>query len=213
MTKLIGVYGASGCGRGILTIVRLQMQQARVVFIDDAAPADFINGHDVLSWSEFMYSPAGSKSVCLAIASPAVRATLAARCDHNNIPLFEARHSSVVQFDQVEIGDGACLSPFVVLTSNISIGRGFHANLYTYVEHDCVIGDFVTFAPGAKCNGNVHIGDQAYIGSGAVIRQGSAEKPLRIGAAATIGAGAVVLNDVPPGATVVGNPATILVRH
>jgi acyl-[acyl carrier protein]--UDP-N-acetylglucosamine O-acyltransferase len=38
-------------------------------------------------------------------------------------------------------------SPFVTLTSNITIGKHFQANLYSYVEHDCVIGDFVTFAP------------------------------------------------------------------
>ena len=36
------------------------------------------------------------------------------------------------------------------------------------------------------------------------------DKPLRIGDGATIGMGAVVLEDVPAGATVVGNPARIL---
>ena len=104
--------------------------------------------------------------------------------------------------DEVVIGEGDCLSPFVAMTSNISIGQCFHANLYSYVEHDCVIGDFVTFAPGVKANGNVIIGDHAYIGSGAVIRQG-----ITIGAGAVVGMGAVVIRDVPPDVTVVGNPA------
>jgi acetyltransferase-like isoleucine patch superfamily enzyme len=109
--------------------------------------------------------------------------------------------------DEVLLGEGAILSPFVTLTSNIRIGRHFHANLYSYVEHDCVIGDFVTFAPAVKCNGNVHIGDHAYIGAGAVIRQGKPGKPLVIGKGAVIGMGAVVTRDVSPGVTVVGNPA------
>ena len=52
--------------------------------------------------------------------------------------------------DAVEIGDGAFLSPFVTVASNVQIGWHFHANLYYYVEHDCIIGDFVTFAPGVK---------------------------------------------------------------
>ncbi|WP_367947237.1 DapH/DapD/GlmU-related protein [Sphingopyxis sp. BSNA05] len=99
-------------------------------------------------------------------------------------------------------GAGACLSPFVTLTSNITIGRCFHANLYSYVEHDCVVGDYVTFAPGAKANGNVTIGDHAYIGAGAILRQG-----ISIGAGATVGMGAVVTRDVAAGQTVVGNPA------
>ena len=44
------------------------------------------------------------------------------------------------------------------------------------------IGDYVTFAPGVRCNGNVHIGDHAYVGAGAIIRQGKPGEPLRIGA-------------------------------
>jgi acetyltransferase-like isoleucine patch superfamily enzyme len=104
------------------------------------------------------------------------------------------------------------LCSFVTLTSNIRIGRAFHANIYSYVAHDCVIGDYVTFAPGVKCNGNVRIEDHAYIGTGAILRQGSPEKPLTIGKGAVVGMGAVVTKDVAPGVTVVGNPARPLVK-
>jgi len=47
----------------------------------------------------------------------------------------------------------------------------------------------------------------ASLGSGAVILGG-----LRIGEEAVVGAGAVVTRDVPPGATVVGNPARAVYR-
>ena len=125
---------------------------------------------------------------------------------------FEARAANVVQLDEVAIGPGAILCPFVTLTSNIQIGQHFHANLYSYVEHDCVIGNFVTFAPGVKCNGNVHIEDHAYIGTGAVIKQGKPGAPLVIGKGAVVGMGAVVTKSVPAGATVVGNPARVMER-
>jgi acetyltransferase-like isoleucine patch superfamily enzyme len=63
------------------------------------------------------------------------------------------------------------------------------------------------------CAGNVVIHDHAYIGGGALIRQGKPGEPLVIGAGAVIGMGAVVTKNVPPGVTVVGNPARPLVKR
>jgi sugar O-acyltransferase (sialic acid O-acetyltransferase NeuD family) len=207
VNKLIGIYGAAGCGRGIMPLVRAQYGKAELVFIDDGRAPGQVNGHAVMTWHDFLECPAAEKAVSIAIAAARTRQTLAEKCAAAKIPLIEARAANVVQMDDVVIADGACLSPFVTLTSNIRIGRCFHANLYSYVEHDCIIGDFVTFAPGAKVNGNVTIGDHAYIGAGAIIRQG-----LTIGAGAVVGMGAVVTRDVPPGVTVVGNPAKPLIK-
>lgn len=211
--RLIGLYGTGGCARGIMPLLREQIagSVSELVFVDDdfnAAPT--ANGHRVMRWDDFAAGDPAQRSICLGIAAPVTRAKLAERADKAGISLHGAMAASAIVMDEVEIGEGACLSPFVTITSNIRIGRGFHANLYSYVEHDCVIGDFVTFAPGVQCNGNVHIGDLAYIGAGAIIRQGTPLRPLLIGAGATIGMGAVVLGDVAPGATVAGNPARLL---
>ena len=185
-----------------MPLLRMQYPNSELIFIDDGQSAKPVNGRNVVNWTEFSGRNDKDKAVSIAVAASQTREALAKKCETEGISLIEARAASVVQMDDVIIKDGACLSPFVTLASNIRIGRCFHANLYSYVEHDCVIGDFVTFGPGAKVNGNVNIGDHAYIGSGAVIRQG-----LKIGAYATVGMGAVVTRDVPPGKTVVGNPA------
>jgi sugar O-acyltransferase (sialic acid O-acetyltransferase NeuD family) len=198
---LYGVYGAGGCGRGILPIVREQLaSDDQLVFVDDGTNGP-INGQAVLSLEDFA-AKSGKKYICLAIANGAARKRLAEQCASAGLDFFSARHSSLVIMDDVEIGEGALFSPFTTVTSNVRIGRHFHCNLYSYVEHDCVIGDFVTFAPAVRCNGNVTISDGAYIGAGAVIRQG-----LTIGAGATVGMGAVVTKHVPAGETWVGNPA------
>nr|WP_280634624.1 acetyltransferase [Sulfitobacter sp. R18_1] len=204
---MIGVYGAGGCGRGIMPLARAEYLEAELVFIDDGQAPGQMNGHDIVTWTDFLDYQADEKAVSIAIAASHIRKILADRCATANIQLIEARAASVVELDEVVIEVGACLSPFVTLASNIRIGRCFHANLYSYVEHDCVIGDFVTFAPGVKVNGNVTIGDHAYIGSGAIVRQG-----LTIGAGAIVGMGAVVTHDVPPGITVIGNPARPLIK-
>lgn len=190
-----------------MPVLRAQYLHAELVFIDDGRALGHVNGHDIVTWTDFLERHADHKAVSVAIAASKTRQNLAEKCSAASVALIEARDASVVQMDDVVIGDGACLSPFVALTSNIRIGRCFHANLYSFVEHDCVIGDFVTFAPGAKVNGNVTIGDHAYIGSGAIVRQG-----ITIGAGAVVGMGAVVTRDVPPCVTVVGNPAKPLIK-
>jgi acetyltransferase-like isoleucine patch superfamily enzyme len=52
-------------------------------------------------------------------------------------------------------------------------------------------------------NGDCVIGDDVFLGTGAIVTRG-----CTVGSGARIGAGAVVLDDVAPGATVYGVPAT-----
>lgn len=212
--KRVAIFGASGCGRSVMPIARLQWADTRepyeFVFVDDKPSATECNGHLVLTYNDWIAAPASSRHVSIAIANGVVREALARRCEADGAQFFEIRAANVVQLDDVQIGEGAILCPFVTLTSNIRIGKHFHANLYSYVEHDCVIGDFVTFAPGVKCNGNVEVEDYAYIGAGAIIKQGRPGEPLVIGAGATVGMGAVVTKSVPSGVTVAGNPARII---
>ena len=201
-----------------MPLARQQLQpalntgEADMVFVDDHPPATQLNGQRVLTYAQWLAEPASSRHVCIAIANSQIRERLALQCAAVGMGFFEVRAANVVQMDDVRLGEGAILSPFVTLTSNIRIGRHFHANLYSYVEHDCVIGDFVTFAPGVQCNGNVVIEDHAYIGTGAVIKQGLPGAPLVIGRGAVVGMGAVVTKSVPPGVTVVGNPARVMER-
>ena len=209
---LYAIYGVSGCGRGIMPVARQQLKVqgidlSRLVFVDDAPAEESINDHQVLTYDAFLNEAASGHFVAIAIADSKVRERLAAKCSADQISAWTVRADNVVVMDDVEIGGGALLSPFVTITSNIRIGKFFHGNLYSYVEHDCRIGDFVTFAPGVKCNGNVVVEDHAYVGSGAILRQGKPGSPLRIGRGAIVGMGAVVTRDVAAGVTVVGNPA------
>ncbi len=209
--KQVAVFGASGYGREVMPLARQLWQVCgepyELVFVDDNPHAAECNGHPLMTYADWLARPASGRYINIAIANSSVRQKLAERCTADGVQFFEVRAANVVQLDDVELGEGAVLSPFVTLTSNVRIGRHFHANLYSYVAHDCVIGDFVTFAPGVMCNGNVVVEDHAYIGTGAVIKQGLPGSPLVIGRGAVVGMGAVVTKSVPAGATVVGNPA------
>ncbi|CAM4405393.1 hypothetical protein F901_01155 [Acinetobacter dispersus] len=215
--SIYAIYGASGCGRSLMPVARQQLQRlnsaAEIYFIDDSLQEEkIVNGHKAINYQTFKGLKAAGKYVLIAIANSQIREKIANQLFIDGIQLWTIQADNVVMMDNIEIAEGAALSPFVSITSNIKIGKCFHANLYSYVEHDCVIGDYVTFAPGVKCNGNIHIEDHAYIGSGAVIKQGTPDKPLVIGKGAVVGMGAVVTKSVPAGVTVVGNPARVLER-
>lgn len=198
MQKL-AIYGAGGFGREVASMA-LRAGFSEIVFVSQDS-ADPIFGFDVIHPDAL----SGSEQICIAIGDGATRQRLAD--DFSEDRLASVIAATAVIGHDTHIGPGAIFSDFTMVTASARIGRQFHCNIYSYVAHDCEIGDFVTFAPKVCCNGNVHIGDFAYIGTGAVIKQGVPGKPLRIGAGAVVGMGAVVTKDVPDGAVVVGNPA------
>lgn len=209
--SIFAIYGASGHGRETMPHARGMIERRRpgstLVFVDDNAGAESVNGHRVMTYRQFLQIDADERYVNIAIADSTTRRALAERCERDGIAFFSVVADNAVVLDAAEIGEGSILSPFVLLTSNVRIGRHFHANMYSYVAHDSVIGDYVTFAPAVKCNGNVVVEDHAYVGTGAILRNGKPGEPLVIGRGSVVGMGAVVTRSVPAGVTVAGNPA------
>jgi sugar O-acyltransferase (sialic acid O-acetyltransferase NeuD family) len=206
------IYGAEGCGRGAAPVARAQLgAKASIVFVDDN-PA--LHGHSIndLPVISFADAVAQKRLFNVAVAMPSVRQRLVEKCAAAGLGFFSIVDPGHLRYADVDVGEGAQLLAHTMITANVRIGRHFHGNIYAYVEHDCEIGDFVTFGPRVNCNGRVIIEDGAYIGAGACLRQGLPGRPLRIGKNATIGMGAVVTRDVPAGDTVVGNPAKTLNR-
>ncbi|MEH7276373.1 hypothetical protein [Neobacillus vireti] len=75
-------------------------------------------------------------------------------------------------------------------------------NTQSSVDHDCVLGDFVTIAPGATLAGGVQIGDHSVVSLGANVIHNR-----RIGQHTVIGAGSTVLKDIESNVVAYGTPA------
>ena len=193
MNRIV-IYGAGGFGRELVTAARGR----EVAFLSDT-PVNAFASVAIIRPGELR----PDDEVVIGIADGETRLRLAREA----LPFGKLIAPTAIIGEDVEIGEGAVFCDNTMVTASAKIGRHFHCNIYSYVAHDCVIGDFVTFGPKVCCNGNVHIRDGAYIGTGAMIRQGRPGKPLVIGEGAVVGMGAVVTKDVPAYATVVGNPA------
>lgn len=125
------------------------------------------------------------------------------------------------------VGDGTIVKPLFTCDYgyNIRLGHSVFIN-YHCVFLDCAtieIGDDVQIGPavqlytaqhpldpvvrrsGLESASPIRIGNDAWIGGGAVVLPG-----VTIGARSVVGAGAVVVRDVPPDTVVVGNPARVM---
>lgn len=217
------IYGPGGFGREVLSYasnvcfisddpaqVGANVFGARVYSLDELARLNRMQAeaHESVPGPEYDNpKPYSQIGVVIAVAGAEVRRRLADAVLAAG--LREGRLTAPAAFvgPGVDLGPGAILCHQSIVTASARIGRQFHANIYSYVAHDCVIGDFVTLAPRVSINGNTVIEDDVYVGTGAILRQGTPDRPLRIGKGAVIGMGAVVTKDVAPGETVVGNPA------
>lgn len=215
--KFYGLIGYGGFGREVMPVADRMLRSQfnadgyELVFVEKTPDVTELNGHRVLSEDDFL-SLTSDKYFNIAIADHSLREKIALKYKGESAVPFAIVAENSANLSGNDIGEGAIICPFSMITSNAKIGRYFHSNIYSYVAHDCVIGDYVTFAPGVRCNGNVIIEDYAYVGTGAIIKHGLPGKPLVIGRGAVVGMGAVVTKDVPPYATVVGNPAKIFER-
>jgi UDP-2-acetamido-3-amino-2,3-dideoxy-glucuronate N-acetyltransferase len=125
-----------------------------------------------------------------------------------------------VNLYECRIGDDTKIGPFVEIQRNASIGDRCKISSHTFISENVSIEDEVFIGHGVLFINETHeakstpadptaprirVKKGAFVGSGAIITSA-----VTIGEKARVGAGAVVIEDVPDGATVVGNPSRMM---
>jgi len=219
--NIFGLFGAGGHGRETMDQVRSLINDKSLkgiglkntFFIESDKKKESVNNVPLLSKEEFINLDAEKKFFNISISDFKTRKRISQECLMDELePLSIISKLSDIGSDN-EIGVGAIISQFAIITTNIKIGNFFQLNRHAAVSHDCIIGDYVTFAPYAACSGNVIIEDGAYIGAGAIIKQGTSSDPLIVGRNAVIGMGAIVTKNVKANTTVTGNPARLFQKN
>lgn len=135
-------------------------------------------------------------------------------------------HSIVVN---ASFGDGTVVEPYNRISGapTAHFGRNTYINVGCHMLGEISVGNDVLFGPKVVVWGRDHgtdpgqlirkqprrnapivIGDDVWIGAGAIILKG-----VTIGSGAIVGAGSVVIKDVAPRDIVVGNPARVVKRR
>lgn len=115
--------------------------------------------------------------------------------------------------NNVSVGTLSVIEHHVEIADNVRIHTQVFIPEYSVLEEGCWIGPNVVFtnakyplAPGVKDQlAGPKIRKGAKIGANVTLLPG-----VVVGENALVGAGSVVVNDVPPGAVVVGNPARVI---
>ena len=106
--------------------------------------------------------------------------------------------------DNVLIGENVCISRGTIDDTVLEVGVKIDA--LGHIAHNCWFGRNAAMSVPCSVSGSVHVGENAYL-AGDIIRN-----QCTIGENAFVGLGAVVVKDVEPGQTVVGNPAKPFIK-
>ena len=108
---------------------------------------------------------------------------------------------NVIIGNAVEIGANSCVDRGKF--SSTIIGDGCKIDNLVQIAHNCIMGRSCIMAGHSGLAGSVTLGDGVIIGGSASIKDHTT-----IHSGAVVAAGSGVMNDVPPGKTVLGYPAT-----
>jgi len=199
------IVGSGGHGREVLDIVdSCGLRHKFVGFVDDADPDELTSlrlaNRSAPIVGDIGWLAKSPLSHVLGIGAALARRDIQERLDHR--PALTIVHPTATIGSAVTLAEGVVVGARAVITTNVSIGHHTHLNVGSAVQHDSILGDFVTVSPGVFINGDVRVGHDVFLGTGAIVTRGCV-----VGDGAVIGAGSVVLSDVAAGSRVWGIPA------
>jgi sugar O-acyltransferase (sialic acid O-acetyltransferase NeuD family) len=107
--------------------------------------------------------------------------------------------------DSSKVGQGSVVIGKSFVNVDVKIGSHVILNSSCSVDHDSVLGDFSSIAPGAVLGGNVKVGQRSSVGLGA-----SLIHSVTVGEDTVIGAGSTVVNSIADRQVAYGVPCKVI---
>jgi len=177
-------------------------------FVDPARAGETVFGIPVFSDTD-RFMPAEA-DFAIAIGNNYLRERVAEELEARIGPARFAKiaHPSAVIGEGASIGPGTVVMPNATIGPLAEVGRHCIVNTNASVDHETVMSDFSSVAPGVHTGGCVKIGARSAIGIGAAVKHG-----VVLGADVVIGASSYVDKDIPDRTVAYGIPARIIRRR
>jgi sugar O-acyltransferase (sialic acid O-acetyltransferase NeuD family) len=205
MTSPLLLVAASGLAREVLAVCEASGRSVVGVLDDDAAKVGTALGTTTVlgSLDRVRHHPHAELLLCAGKGS--VRRDLAVRLAA--LGVGDDRYATIVDPSvrlprSCSLGVGSILLGGVVLTADVRVGRHVVCMPHVTLTHDDDLADYVTLTTGVSLGGGVTVGEAAYIGMNASVRE-----QRTVGAACVLGMGAVLVSDQPDGTVYAGVPA------
>ena len=86
------------------------------------------------------------------------------------IPSIISPHAYISKYSK--IGEGTTIGHFSLVNANSYIGKFCIINSQSLIEHDVRVDDFCHISTSVTINGGVHLGQETFIGSKSMLREG-----------------------------------------
>lgn len=202
------IIGSSGHAKVIIDIVQQEGKYNLVGLLDRFRDVgEQTLGYSILGKEEdlpVLIKAYALKGAFVAIGDNSMRSQVVARIKEisPSLPFVSAIHPKASIATGVSIGEGAVVMSGVSVNPCCSVGRFCILNTNSSLDHDSILEDFASLAPGATTGGNCQIGRYSAIGIGAVLIHG-----VHIGDHTVIGAGSLVIKSIEPFVVAYGVPA------
>jgi sugar O-acyltransferase (sialic acid O-acetyltransferase NeuD family) len=208
---ILGILGAGGLARELLELAKIINSSEKrwddFVFID-VKPGDDVNGVKVLSYEQALENFRGKLEAAVGIGEPAIRKRVFGELERDGIETASLIYPDIHIPDTTTVGKGVTIQMGVFVSCNVTIEDYVIIQPHANIAHDDVLKKGSTVSAFCNLGGNVTVGEYAYLGLSACVKQG-----LSVGGDAIVGMGAVVCESVPDGVVAFGNPARIVKKN
>lgn len=199
------IIGAGGHARVVLDIART-LERPVSALVDDHKAITALDGVQVLDSIHKLADRPDSYEFVVAIGDNFVRAqtavSLQAAIPQIRFAILCHPAATIARGSFLDMG--TVVMAGAVVNPGSRIGKHCIVNTQASIDHDNIIGDYASLAPGSITGGNVRVGEYAVLCLGASVIHN-----ITVGPHSIVAAGAVVLEDVPDYSIAIGVPARI----